>query len=63
MDILVRFPFHNYFLQLYKNFSFVLLVDATETSDGVVMIDSDLPVVAYDKIENKKYAVSSSNKK
>ena len=59
----MRFPFHNSCLQLYKNFSFVLLVDATEASDGVVMIDSDLPVVAYDKIGNKKYAVSSSNKK
>ena len=40
---------------------FVVTVDASEAGKGVVMIDSDLPVVTYDKIEERKYAVSTAN--
>ena len=36
---------------------FYTSVDASEAANGMVMIDSDLPVVTYDKTEDKQYLV------
>ena len=38
--------------------TFFFLVDAREAVKGLIEIDSDLPVVNYDKIEDRNYRVN-----
>ncbi len=44
----------NIFTQIFVPF---VSVDASEAGEGQVMIDSDLPVITYDKLQNRKYQV------
>ncbi len=47
-------------MKLINNFFsiFFFLVDAREAVKGLIEIDSDLPVVNYDKIEDRNYRVN-----